>query len=205
MWNLVKLAEKKKPTRVLPPAVLLIRIRTLSGAVIRQPLSLPFHWATTNTLELISAASHRLWRTSCVVNNPCHLESMCLPVPVSSNFRCFTANGAQVLCLTDYSLLLPARGLGNCCRWVFGPSKASVVWAFWLSGAANPKETAVTTRLLEKGNSGKVADITGGNLCPYAQACKCLYAAQTHKIQHALTQAPIRWVGRDPNISKLTK
>ena len=204
MWNLVKLATKKKT--VLPPAVLLIRIRPLSGAVIRRPLSLPLLWATTNTLKLIrSSASLRLWRTSCVVNNPCHLESMCLPVPVSSNFRCFTANGVQVLCLTDYSLLLPARGSGNCCRWVFGTSKASVVWAFWLSGAASPKETAVTTRLLEKGNSGKVADITGGDLCPYARAFICLYAAQTHKIKHALTKAPIRRVGRDPNMCELTK
>lgn len=84
---------------------------------------------------------------------------MCLARPVSNNFICFTVNGLQVLCLTDCGPFLPACGLDNCDWWVFSTSKVSVVWAFWLCGASNPMETVATTRLLEKGHTGKVADV----------------------------------------------
>lgn len=107
---------------------------------------------------------------------------MCLARPVSNNFRCFTVNSLQVLCLTDCGPLLPARGLDNCHWWVFGTNKVSVVWAFWLSGASNPKETVTTAWLLEKGHSGKVADIRrGGGLRVYTQACIRLYTVLEHK------------------------
>lgn len=58
-------------------------------------------------------------------------------------------------------LLLPAGGLDNCCQWVFCTNKVSAVWDFWLSSAANPKETAATAWLLEKGHSVNVAGMSG--------------------------------------------
>lgn len=101
-------------------------------------------------------------------------------LPVSKNFRYFTVNSFQVLCLTDCKPLLPAHGLDNCHWWVFGTNKVSVVWAFWLSGASNPKETVVTAWLLERGHSGKVADIRGGN-CAHTHKHSCLYTVLEHK------------------------
>lgn len=141
----------------------LIRTVLFSETVIRQFLSFPLDSATTDTPKLIrDSASHYLWRTSCVINNPCHLASMCLALAVSNNFRWFTVNGLQVLCLTDCGLLLPAGGSDNCHWWVFSTNKVSVLWSVWLSGVSSPKETLATMWLLENVHGGKVTDISGG-------------------------------------------
>lgn len=79
-----------------------------------------------------------------------------------------------------WQTLLPACGLDNCDRWVFGTNKVSVVWAFRLCGASNPKETVATAWLLEKGHSATVADMRGGG---WGDSCICLYMV----LQHALT------------------
>lgn len=124
---------------------------------------------------------------SCVINNPCHLESMCLACPVSNNFICLTVNGQQVLCLTDCGPLLPACGLDNCDWWVLSTSKGSVV----LSGTSNHMETVATTWLLETGHCGR---------------CRGLYTilAQTHATSsNSHTHTPIRWVGRHHNNNNL--
>lgn len=98
---------------------------------------------------------------------------MCLVCPVSNNFRCFTVNGLQVLCLTDCGSLLPACGLDNCDWWVFSTSKVSVVWAFWLSGTSNPMETLATARLLEQGTVAKSQ--TSGGFCRHTQKHAFVY------------------------------
>lgn len=161
---------------VTPTPLLLIRIRVLTGAVIRQFLPFPSLWATTNTLKPIrGSASHHLWRIPCVINNPCHLENMCLALPPFSNkFWCFTVNGLQVLCLTECGLLLPARGLDNCHWWVVGTNKVAAVWALRSSGVPNPKETVATAWLLEKWNSGKFTDLQLGKLHSEYMCLECL-------------------------------
>lgn len=53
----------------------------------------------------------------------------------------FTVSALGVLCLTDCGLLLPGGGLDNCHRWVFSTNKVLAMWAVWLSGTPDLKET----------------------------------------------------------------
>lgn len=163
------------------------------SAAIRQ---FPLHKATTNRLKLFrGSTSRRIWRTSCVINNPRHFGSMCLALPVSNNFRRFTVNGLQVLCLRDCGTLLPAGGLHNWHWWVFSTNKVSVVWALWLSGTSSPRETVVTAWLLEKGHSGEVADMKGGMGGGVLQVCSYI----------AKTCIPNKRVSQNHNLYDITK
>lgn len=102
---------------------------------------------------------------------------MCLARPVSNNFRCLTVNGLQVLCLTDCKPLLPACGLDNCNRWVFGTNKVSVVWAAWLSGASNPRKLQQPHRYWKMGTVVK-SQTWGG--CKHIYKHPCVYLQYIH-------------------------
>lgn len=88
-----------------------------------------------------------------MLNNLCHLESMCPALGFSKAFRCLTVNALQVLCLADCRQILPAGGVDNSHWWVFSTNKVSVVWAVWSAAALKHLEAEEPQCSWKKGSN----------------------------------------------------
>lgn len=94
-------------------------------------LSLPLHRATTNTHTLIRSSAFTSPLTRFLRNYVSVIWRACARrwlFPVSLDV--LQQMASRPCCSTVCSLILPACGLANCCRWVLGTRKLSEEYIF---------------------------------------------------------------------------